>query len=91
MEPENTWSEATTTLDEAADPRPLSGLDAAVSGQPMDGCGYVYAQVGWLDTAGNTYGLRLPDHLYHSQAELRPLYICLGRRRGVSADPEDCR
>jgi hypothetical protein len=92
MEPDKVWTEAVTTLDQAADPHAMDTMDCAFTGQPMDGCGYVYAQVGWLDeAAGQAYGLRLPDHLYHSKVSLRVLYICLGKKRGQTADPEECQ
>jgi hypothetical protein len=89
MQPDTVWAEASATLDDAADPRPSSTMSADFTGQPMDGCGHVYAQVGWLAMDGQSYGLRLPDHLYHNDVTLRPLYICLGKRRGMSADPEE--
>lgn len=54
-------------------------INPNVVAQPVHDTGYVYAQVGWLDDCGTTYGLRLPDLMDRDGTALRPLYICLGR------------
>ena len=74
--PDRVWQEATATLDGDT---ASGGIRADITGQPLEGSGYVYAQVGWLDEDGTTYDLRLPDNIDRHGTALRPLYICLGR------------
>jgi hypothetical protein len=89
--PDKVFTDAVKHLDErqgqdtVPDPH---RLDENTLGQPLEGSGYVYAQVGWLDTDGAAYGLRLPHNLYANGVGLRPLYLCLGRHE--TQIPEGC-
>lgn len=81
MTANKTWDEATTHLDdgEATTEDPAhNGIYAHLTHQPFSGDGYVFAQAGWLDAHGNTYGLRLPDNMPRPGVELRALYVGLG-------------
>lgn len=80
--PEKVFAEATAALDERHDVAVLPArhrISAGITAQPVEGSGYVYGQVGWLDDDGNTYGLCLPDNMDRAGVAVRPLYICLGR------------
>lgn len=85
--PDKVFAEAVEWLDERGD-HPPYGIYPALSGQPFDGKGYVFAQVGWVADKGLTYGLRLPDNMERHGTTLRPLYVCLGCNDTPA--PEEC-
>ncbi len=80
--PQQVFADATEHLDDRNTEAVLPArhrINPNVIAQPVDGTGYVYGQVGWLDDHGTTYGLRLPDAMHHQSAALRALYLCLGQ------------
>lgn len=89
--PDKVFADATAALDERDTHAVLPArhrINPAITAQPVDDSGgYVYAQVGWLDDHGTTYGLHLPDNMDRAGTTLRPLYICLGRH-GKQTDAE---
>lgn len=88
--PRKVFTDAADHLDERrhdAELPPRHRVNPAVVAQPMDGSGYVYGQIGWLDDHGTAYGLQLPDGMCRDGTSLRPLYICLGRHGTPEHDP----
>lgn len=78
--PDKVFADATAALNQTEAVLPARHrINPDAVAQPVEGSGYVYGQVGWLDEDGNTYGLRLPDNMDRMGVGLRPLYICLGR------------
>lgn len=80
--PEKVFADATAALDERQAETVLPArhqISSGIVGHPVEGTGYVYAQVGWLDDHDTTYGLCLPDNMDRAGVSIRPLYICLGR------------
>lgn len=88
--PDKVFADATAALDERDTHAVLPArhrINPTVTAQPVEGSGYVYGQVGWLNNDGSTYGLCLPDNMDRDGTTLRPLYICLGRH-GKQTDAE---
>lgn len=91
--PDKVFAEAADTLDQRAAEAvlpPRHRINPNVVAQPVDGTGYVYGQIGWLDDHGTAYGLRLPDNMRRDGTGLRPLYLCLGRHGAALSSTEPC-
>ena len=91
--PEKVFAEATSTLIQRQAEAVLPArhrINPTVTAQPVEGSGYVYGQVGWVDDHGTTHGLYLPDNMDRDGTSLRPLYICLGRHGKQAEDAEPC-
>lgn len=90
--PHTVFTEATEHLDERHGEYVLPAqhvINPDITAQPVEGSGYVYGQVGWLDDHGTPYGLRLPDTMDRDGTALRPLYICLGRPGFQRVPPDE--
>lgn len=88
--PDTVFHDAADHLDDRREAYTLPDrhrINPDVVAQPVEGSGYVYGQVGWLDDGGTPYGLRLPDTMDRDGTTLRPLYICLGRRVASAQPP----